>query len=211
MSNPGHDAGDADDTRRRILDATIAIIDAEGERAVRVADVARAAGIVTSAIYHHFRDRNALVNAARADQYRGRLLSDALALDDVLTLDDEEHQAAALAALVVRPHDPDRQKHRWDRIAALAAAQHHPDLRAELAELQRAVTDRFTTVIDQAKERGWVDPDVDSRAVAVLVQAVSLGLVVDDLDDERPLEPASWDDLLGRIIGAVAPGLPHAR
>lgn len=208
MPSPGHDP---DDTRRRILDATIAIIDEQGERAVRVADVARAAGIVTSAIYHHFRDRNALVNAARADQYRGRLLSDALALDDVLALDDSGRQAAALAALVVRPDDPDRQKHRWDRIAALAAAEHHPDLRDELAELQRAVTDRYTAVVDQAKEQGWIDAEVDSRSVAVLLQAVSLGLVVADLDADRPLDPDAWLDLLTRVVSAVAPGLPRTR
>ncbi|HSL59289.1 MAG TPA: TetR/AcrR family transcriptional regulator [Acidimicrobiales bacterium] len=208
MPDPTEHSSETEDTRRRILDATIAIIDESGERAVRVADVARAAGIVTSAIYHHFRDRNALVNAARADQYRGRLLSDALALDDLLALDDEAEQAAALGALMVRPDDPERQRHRWDRIAALAAAQHHPDLRAEITELQRAVTDRFAAVIDQAKERGWVDPHVDSRAAALLMQAVSLGLVIADIDD-RPLDADSWGDLLTRWALAVAPGLPQ--
>src|SRR6056297_293446 len=169
LPEPSERTSDTDDTRRRILDATIEIIDESGERAVRVADVARAAGIVTSAIYHHFRDRNALVNAARADQYRGRLLSDALALDDLLALDDETQQAAALSDLMVRPDDAERRRHRWDRIAALAAAQHHPDLLAEITELQRAVTDRFTAVIDQAKQRGWIDPQVDSRATALLM------------------------------------------
>ncbi|MFM8310878.1 MAG: TetR family transcriptional regulator, partial [Ilumatobacteraceae bacterium] len=43
----------SDDTRRRILDAAIEVIGAEGEDKLRVADVARRAGVTQGMVTYH--------------------------------------------------------------------------------------------------------------------------------------------------------------
>jgi AcrR family transcriptional regulator len=78
-------------TARRVdlLDATVAQIALRGTRGMRVEEVARAAGVSTALLYHHFADRSALLVAAlqhvgdRANVYtepkgktaRGRLIN----------------------------------------------------------------------------------------------------------------------------------------
>jgi len=72
-SSPGDPA-----TRRRILDATLALINRRGGADVKMAEVARAARVSRQALYLHFADRAALFTAVvrHADELRG--LPDAL-------------------------------------------------------------------------------------------------------------------------------------
>lgn len=52
-----------DETRQRIEESALAILEAEGAEAVSMRRVAQAAGITAMAIYHHFRNREALLGA----------------------------------------------------------------------------------------------------------------------------------------------------
>lgn len=52
------------DTRTRILQTTVRVLEAEGGRGVRMADIAKAAGISRQAVYLHFASRTELLVAA---------------------------------------------------------------------------------------------------------------------------------------------------
>jgi len=52
------------ETRKRILEATIRMLEQEGGRAVRMSDIAKAAGISRQAVYLHFASRTELLIAA---------------------------------------------------------------------------------------------------------------------------------------------------
>lgn len=52
------------ETRTRILDATVRMLEAHGGRGVRMGDIAKAAGISRQAVYLHFASRAALLVAA---------------------------------------------------------------------------------------------------------------------------------------------------
>lgn len=58
-----------EDTRSRILDAAIGMMDAGGEASVRVAVIAQKLDIAEPSIYHHFTNRAALVEAAYVEWY----------------------------------------------------------------------------------------------------------------------------------------------
>lgn len=66
MSSPNSE------TRTRILEATIAMLEQKGDPAVRMGDIAKAAGISRQAVYLHFASRTELLIAATL--YRGELL-----------------------------------------------------------------------------------------------------------------------------------------
>ena len=79
-------------SRQRLLEAAIAIIEESGEAELHVREVAAAAGLSVAMVRHYFTDREGLVTAARAEQYRRsmfvsvpemtRLLADARNVDD---------------------------------------------------------------------------------------------------------------------------------
>jgi AcrR family transcriptional regulator len=54
---------DIEGTKDRIAEAALAILESEGAEAVSMRRVAEAAGVTAMAIYHHFRNREALLGA----------------------------------------------------------------------------------------------------------------------------------------------------
>ncbi|MEE8093243.1 MAG: helix-turn-helix domain-containing protein, partial [Gammaproteobacteria bacterium] len=60
------------ETRTRILDATVRMLEEQGGRGVRMGDIAKAAGISRQAVYLHFSSRAELLEATT--KYRDRLL-----------------------------------------------------------------------------------------------------------------------------------------
>lgn len=60
-----------DDLRRRLLDASLALIAAEGLEGFSMREVARRAGVSHQAPYHHFPDREAILAAIVAEGFMG--------------------------------------------------------------------------------------------------------------------------------------------
>ena len=52
------------DTRTRILEATVHMLEEQGGRGVRMGDIARESGVSRQAVYLHFASRTELLNAA---------------------------------------------------------------------------------------------------------------------------------------------------
>lgn len=200
-----HDAAEADSTRARLIEVTIELLDQNGNHALRLADVAREAGVAVSTIYAHFRDRTDLVAAARLVQFTAHA-NDALemvdqALDAVNS--SEGLAAAAFWPSLRSPDDEDSRSRRWDRIEAIADARHIPELESQLVALQSTLTGRATELARRGQELGLVDPDIDAAAIALLTQVLRLGLALWDLSgDARPTVEA-WTDLLDRIGSIV--------
>ncbi len=57
-------SSDKSDTRTRILEATVRMLEEQGGRGVRMGDIARESGVSRQAVYLHFASRTELLNAA---------------------------------------------------------------------------------------------------------------------------------------------------
>ena len=60
----------------------------------------------------------------------------------------------------------------------------------------------FAEAIARAQAKGLIDPGHDPRALAVFIQAYTMGRVLGDLDTE-PLDPAAWNALIGDVLDAL--------
>lgn len=196
---------ESDSTRERLIEVTIQLLDERGNHALRLADVAREAGVAVSTIYAHFRDRTDLVAAARLVQFRAHA-EVALEMVDQALVSVDSSDGLATAAFwpsLRSPDDEASRSRRWDRIEAIADARHIPELSEQLEVLQSTLTARATELTRRGQELGWVDPSVDPAAVALLTQVLRLGLALWDLSgDARPSLDA-WADLLDRIGGII--------
>ncbi len=200
----GHIA-ESDSTRERLIEVTIQLLDERGNHALRLADVAREAGVAVSTIYAHFRDRTDLVAAARLVQFKAHA--------DV-ALEMVEHSLAAMstsgdlasAALwptLRSPDDEQSRSRRWDRIEAIADARHIPELSAQLEAMQSTLTARATELARRGQELGMIDPDLDPAAIALLTQVLRLGLALWDLSGDARPSLEAWTGLLDRIGGII--------
>jgi TetR/AcrR family transcriptional regulator, regulator of cefoperazone and chloramphenicol sensitivity len=196
------EASEIADGRARILEAAVQQLEEHGEGSLRLAAIAEQAGVALALITHHFGSRDGLVAAAQQVRLAGAVAADVEAINAISARVDStrelrERIAAVTTALVTTT----RARTRLSRIAALASAHGRPDARAALGDTVKRLIDSLTDVIERAQEQGFIRPDVDPRALASFVQAYALGLVVADLDPDRP-DP----DALHHVITTAVDG-----
>ena len=91
---------------------------------------------------------------------------------------------------------------RFERARALGMAGWNPRFRRVLGEEQRRLTEALTDLFREAQHKGWMNAQFDPHAAAVLIQAYTLGQVVNDIDDE-PMSRDAWNALIHRLTDQV--------
>ena len=81
-------------------------------------------------------------------------------------------------------------------------AERNAQLSQVLAVEQQRLTTALMEQIAQAQKNGWVNKEIDPQAGAVLIQAYTLGKIVDDLS-QTPMSPESWNQLITRLAERV--------
>ncbi len=198
----GTDIMEETPARERILRAAVDIIAAEGEAALRLADVAAAAGVALSLTTHYFRTRDHLVAEALAERFAGLVRDDLRRIARLVREGDGGAFRDGLTRLTADVLDRRRSTQRLARIAAVGGAHGRPDLSQRLGEETAALLDELAVVIRSAQESGLVRADLDPRARATFLQAYSLGMVVADLD-ARPSDRADVQAVIDVFMGCV--------
>lgn len=177
-------------TRERLLEATISIIENEGEDGVRIDHVAELAGFTKPVVYHHFAGREDLIVAALSERY-ARAMS--LAYDDLKIAaarcrSGEQFKAVLLQSMENYVGEEGAYR-RQLRIEALGAAVSRPDLRASLVEVQRRRVDQFTEILEIAREEGWLRIDAEPRDLSMWLAGLVLSrhFVENDSDHFDPM------------------------
>ena len=115
--NAAADSTDGADMRSRILEVTIEAIDRDGEAAVRLSKVARAAGASPSIVAYYFGNREQLVAEAQAVRYLAGTPGDieqfAVLLGSGQTADELRHTIVTLFRSML---DEERRARRANRL-----------------------------------------------------------------------------------------------
>jgi hypothetical protein len=78
------------------------------------------------------------------------------------------------------------------RIRIAAASLTRPDLRRVIGETQTRLTTELMRIVRYGQDRGWLRRDVTTRSIAVMLQALLVGRVIDDISTE-PINSAEWE------------------
>lgn len=169
-------------TREAILEEAIKAIDEGGEASVRVLAIAEKVGVAVTAIYHHYGNREGLVESALVESYRRGIMSfnepAAELLGSVATREEFE---AGLLAIMAGIASPDRFPRRMARVQVVAGAAGRPGLMEKLREMQRVAVREHVELYRIGQERGFVDQDLDLEAFASLLIGMIFGRVLQDL------------------------------
>ena len=155
-------------SREAVFSAAKAVLDREGAERLTIRKVAARAGLSPMAIYRHFTDKDALLNALMADGFAAweKIVRSLRARDPMVWLEDlsEAFLDFALA-----------QPHRFDAAFFLPApkARQYPD---DFAAGRSPVVAMIMARIDQAKAAGRF-ADKPSLEVALALTAMAQGMV----------------------------------
>ena len=201
--------GDSEQTARRVVEAAAAEFIERGYDGAVISNIARRAGVTPGAIYPRWPHKSDLMVAA-VDHIFEQLLpeqrmkgmgiaglstTDTLALwaSSVLTSDD-------LQDILVQ---------------VFGSARNNAAVRERLEHFLNDQADQFHSLVERAKDEGLCDPDLDSVAVTLLLQAAGIGthLVLSaGLAERHVPSPEAWVELVlqvpRRVSGTVEPETP---
>jgi len=110
---------------------------------------------------------------------------------------------AALAPLVERfSSGPDRLKRRSIRVRIVAASITRPELRVLIGLTQNRLTDELVRLVALGQDRGWLRRDITARSIAVALQVLIFGRILDDIS-LSPIDTSEWEFAMGAFFASL--------
>jgi AcrR family transcriptional regulator len=155
--------------------------------------------ISKGSLYHHFEDFHDVIMQAQVQRFARYVEEDIEALTRVLLAATSREDMFDRLDLISRAtHDAARSVRRADRIEILAGARHSEKMKNALAPTQALLTVAIADLVREMKTKEFVNQDLDPTAVAVFIQAYSLGLIVNDVSNE-PIDLEEWHAMISRM------------
>ena len=184
----------------KILHAAIEMIEAGGEAAVRVNELAHNAGLAVTAVYHYFGDRDGLIAAAQATRYirsaRDFMTSHATA---VRACQSRDELRMYLHTFLEEVFSPSRADARWSRVNVLGSAYARPALQRAISEEQNSMFADTEQLWSEVKDKGFIRRDVDPAVIGPWYLSVITGRVIIEIPGTE-VNSDAWNNLMYSIL-----------
>jgi AcrR family transcriptional regulator len=187
-------------TKTILIDTTRELLDSFARTDISTDQILTKSGISKGSLYHHFEDLDELIEAAMLLRYTEWVDKSIDAITQTLrAAKSPDDVYARLCVITVQTQDPKRKSDRVYRAEVLGAAASSPRLALSLGIEQQRLTDALADLVRETREKGFFHQDVDPHALAVFIQAYTLGKVVDDFS-QNPMNPDSWNFLINDFL-----------
>jgi len=183
------------DTRTRILEAAMLAISENGEGAIRVQKIAESVGVREPSVYHFFKNREELVEAAHIERYRRSHLEMVRPFQAGAALaDNAEDFRRIVKKILSLVYTAEREHIRSTRMSVLGAAQTSPKIAEAIRQINFEVFSKVAEVFATAQEKNWIRKEVDPLAAAYWINGQILGRVMAEMDKER-VDLDKWNQI----------------
>ncbi len=186
---------DLADTRTRILEAAMSVIEDTGEGALRVQKIAESVGVREPSVYHFFKNREELVEAAHVERYRRSHLEMVQPFQAGAALSDSAEDFRRIVKKILSlVYAVEREHIRSTRMSVMGAAQSSPTIAEAIRQINFDIHSRIADVLATAQEKNWVRKEVDPLAAAYWINGQILGRVMAEMDKDR-VDLDKWNDV----------------
>jgi len=190
---------DASDSRERILEATIALIEANGEAGLRLEQVAENAAVAKRSIYHFFGDREGLIVAAQAERIINMMASEInFVLDGLLDCVEPEAYVQLVLTAAFRAVANGKERRRL-RLQVLGSADTRPNLRHIVQESHCAYVEQLAKMAAFGQRRGWVQSTYSAAQLAEFWFAMLVGRYVTETYADEATQRATGHAIVDAI------------
>lgn len=179
------------------------MMDGERPDKVHIDEVLLESGISKGSLYHHFNDFSELIEAALIRRFSILVDASIGMIEKVVHESKNKEVFLDGIRLVTRAtQDPTLSANRFERARALGMAGSNLRFRSALAVEQDRLTSALEDLFRESQHRGWLSPQFNPRAAAVLIQAYTLGQVINDVSDAK-YNNDDWIALIDLILDQV--------
>ena len=193
-------------SRERVLQAAIAIVEAEGEAPLRVDRVADMAGYTKPVIYHHFGDREGLIIAVQIERYRQGLQTGLAEVGAALhSCESLEDFVGIIRKWIASFGTPEGLERRRIRMEVLGSAISRPRLRESVIAANREHMAIVGSLFELARDRGWLAVDFPVNDLAVWFTGTVLGRHLAETDPDF-FDPSVHDRITDLVLVSMFAG-----
>ena len=190
-------------TKTKLIETTAKLLRTLPRQELTAELILQTSGISKGSLYHHFEDLDELIESAMLLRYTAWVDVSIDAMTQILTSGESAQDIYnQLVTITARTQDPKMKVERLYRTEVLSLAAQSPRFAKLLGEEQQRLTDALTDLIREVQELGYYKKEYDPKAIAVFIQAYTLGKVIDDFSDS-PMNPESWNSLINAVIKKV--------
>lgn len=187
-------------TAEKLVQTVSVMLDSENPHEILVDEVLRQSGVQRGSLYHFFGDFQSLVRATLLRRFSANVAADGDAMRTVaVNSTSKDEYWAKIRELSALTQVSERAPIRAERARLISLASSDADFRASLALEQQRVTDEMAAAIAIAQNKGWVNAQLNPHAIAVFLQAYSLGRAVDDVSVTH-VDNAQWQRVVEAAI-----------
>jgi len=190
-------------TKERLIAVTMSMMDGDRPDKVHIDEVLLQSGISKGSLYHHFNDFSELIEAAMISRF-SILVDASIGLIEKVVHEskDRDEFMAGLRHVTRATQDKAMSANRFERARALGMAGSNLRFRSALAVEQDRLTSALEDLFRESQNRGWLSTQFNPHAGAVLIQAYTLGQVINDVSDHS-YNNDDWVALIDLILDRV--------
>lgn len=190
-------------TRQKLIETALQLLEACSPADITADLILDASGVSKGSLYHHFEDLTDVIEAAMIVRFAVGVNESVKSLADIVSsAKSQEELMQGLEAVARSAHVQERTRLRATRIQMISLATMNPRFAVKLAHEQERLTDALADIFQMGQNKGLMNREFDARAAAVLIQAFTLGKIVDEIV-EQPTNPEAWNNIISRLIRLV--------
>ena len=187
-------------TKTKLIDTAIQFLKRMPIEEVSVEIILKESNISKGSMYHHFEDLGELLDTAIIEQFAKWVDESIKVLSEVLTAaTSRQEMYDGLVKVTDITQAASLHPVRLQRVQAIAKAHGNPKMSHLLQVEQDRLTEAISDIIIDSQDKSLLKKDVDPKALAVFIQAYTLGKIIDDISGEQ-CNQEGWNSILHELI-----------
>ena len=190
-------------TKQTLLDTVVYLLNSKLPAEINSEEVLEMSGISKGSLYYHYADFSELIEQALIVRFARYVDASIASLSQVLrTARTKTELFEGLKMVTRRTQSEEMKEGRYERLVSMAAAIRSPRMQLALGVEQERLTEALADLFRESQERGWGNKDFQPRVIAVMVQAYTMGKIVDDITPTH-MDEENWALLIDAFLERI--------